>query len=83
MKTPEEIVAWLKSHKWYRSYVKNVSSNYSKDYEKDIRDSYLNGLESRSTISGAFIWSRCPYRNKNGISFWKTVDCEFKVWFDN
>lgn len=82
MKTPEEIVDWLKGHKWYRSYVKNVTSNYSKDYEKGIRDSYLNGENGTDTIIAAFRWSEYPYRRRSGIKFWGFVHDEFIKWYN-
>lgn len=83
MKTPEEIVDWLKSHEWYDSFVKNLKDNYAKDEEKGIRDSYLNGLEGRSTILGAFRWSEHPYNRKDGANFWSIVHDDFKEWFEN
>lgn len=80
MKTPAEIVAWLKSHKWYRSYIKHTRSNFT-DVEPNIANKFINGEKGIDTIIGAFIWSKHPYRKKNGVSFWGNIDDEFKEWF--
>lgn len=80
MKTPAEIVAWLKSHKWYRSYVKHTRSTFT-DAKLNIANKFINGEKGIDTITGAFIWSEHPYRKKNGISFWGNIDYEFKDWF--
>lgn len=77
MKTAEQIKEWLKSHKWYRSYKRNITKE-----NKNYKD-FIEGRKDIGTISAAFRWSEHPYRKINGVKFWSEIHGEFIKWFNS
>lgn len=83
MKTPAEIIDWLKSHKWYDSYVLNTSLDLTDNNYEDEIGKYIKGKKGIHTIDGAFLWYRYPYGKYDGITFWSKVHKEFLEWFNS
>lgn len=76
MKTPKEIIEYLKKQSWYDEFVSNV-----KDYHKDNFDrinDIINGHEGELTIQSAFIWKK--YKNH---SYWSNIDDTFVEWYNS
>lgn len=83
MKTPEEIVDWLKSHEWYPSYVLNTNLSLTANNHEDEIGKFIRGEKGIHTIDGAFLWSKYPYGKYDGVTFWSKVHKEFLEWFKN
>lgn len=66
MKTPEEIIQWLKDNNLYEKYCANTS-------EKN----YLEARGGLITILGSFSWSQTP----EGYQFWDRAYKKFKKWY--
>ena len=81
MKTPVEIVAWLKSHEWYDSYILNTCLYLTANNCENEMGKYIKGEKDIHTIDGAFLWSKYPYGKYDGVTFWSRVNKEFLEWF--
>lgn len=77
MKTPKEIVEYLKKQPWYDEFVSNVK-DYHNDDDLDMIDSVLNGYEGKYTILCAFYW---PDYSSN--SDWLLINDAFVEWYNS
>ena len=98
MKNKEEVLAYMKSSKWYDYFVKNLQNkilSYAQPLIAlgyDDLDSYLHDLESnnrlRNLICDSFTWRYAQYPENICIgcnskrAYWEKISLEYIYWYD-
>lgn len=87
-----EIECWLKTRKWYNSFIYNIQREILDGYkingegvsiddieaviDKKIKE-FVTGENDTSTISNAFYWPDTP----EGTKYWAKREHEFLAWY--
>lgn len=76
MKTPKEIIEYLKKQSWYDEFVTNTKDWY-KGHQNRI-NYIIDGYEGEYTIIMAFNWS-----NYNLNFDWSSINDNFIEWYNS
>ena len=90
---PIEIECWLKTRKWYFTFIDNIQKDMLENYRLDdgsiaVDDKALKEIEDRvvevisgsldkNTISNAFLWKT----SLEGTEYWGKREYEFLKWY--
>ena len=84
MKTPEQIIQWLKDQRIYDKFIANYYDKFIANYNRGVQHKMSVGVYLKRTVPAnlftcAFVW----HNTREGNRYWFNINNNFLKWLNN